>query len=221
MADTKKSVIKRLLGGYFAGLVARDSEAGVLKVTVPDFTGVNAIIITNENNGTVWRIPVEEQGDELDIFNASVNGHAYNIGAVLPDGWVVGPVSPTTGKLISIEPVSGALKGYQTWYAGEEHAKKLCDKGHRNARQPRTAELNVLCEEFKRADCNKNAQFDFSSDARRYWSSELCWLPGEERVVTAHTLYFGHDSVVPFHAAVDKACGRSRCIRDEPGLSLA
>ncbi len=52
----------------------------------------------------------------------SVTKKAYNIGDVLPDGWVVGPVSPDTGWPIAIEPAAGALDGYKTWSQGEHHA---------------------------------------------------------------------------------------------------
>jgi len=117
-----------------------------------------------------------------DETTGTVTKQAYNIGDVLPDGWVVGPVSPETGIVMAIEPAENALDGYQTWYAGEDHAVKLLhDQGHANARQPTDTELNTIYNEVVEAGRNDNTEFDNTSDSNlygayrsgMYWSSTL------------------------------------------------
>ena len=83
----------------------------------------------------------------------------YNIGDELPDGWTVAR-SPTIGKPIAIEPESSALKGNQTWRAGEEHAEELRVQGHEYTRQPNDAELHVLRDKLVDAGFNEHAKIN-------------------------------------------------------------
>ena len=87
---------------------------------------------------------------------------AYQVGDVLPDGWIVGPVSPRTGQPIAIEPVSGSLDGCQTWHKGEMHALLLRKEGHLRARQPDNGELRAIYNSIVIANRNVNAQFNTS-----------------------------------------------------------
>lgn len=152
-----------------------------------------------------------------DNEKATVTKHAYNIGDVLPDGWIVGPVSPDTGIVMAIEPVDSALDDPQTWYAGEAHAKELLAQGNANARQATISELSVIYNEIVKAGNNDNAKFNaVASDSNcRYWASTP--YPGHSD--RAQLQYFSngdqHWHCKKFEVAY------IRCVRDEPGLTLA
>lgn len=142
---------------------------------------------------------------------------AYHIGDVLPDGWVVGGVSPDTHKPFSIEPISGALEGYQTWYKGEDHAKTLQEQGNLNARQPTADELNVIYNDVVQATHNDNAKLNVGCSApySEYWSSMT--HPGGPDTARVQYLEDGYRGW-HYKAGAD---ARARCVRDEPGLTLA
>ncbi len=165
--------------------------------------------------------PTREQTNEPDVINASVDKRAYNIGDVLPDGWVVGPCSPKTGIVMALEPVAGALDGYKTWHEGEKHATALCSQGHANARQPcaddDNDELNVIYNEVVKAGRNGNAKLNTSgSDLEdKYWSGTT--VPGNPRHARVRYL----DDGFSLANYTDAAHARVRCVRDEPGLKLA
>lgn len=174
-------------------------------------------IVAYTNGSVKLRPPANgEMPSAEERVTASVNKQAYNIGDVLPDGWVVGPMSPTTGKPMAIEPVSGALKGYETWHKGEEHAEALRIQGHTGARQPDFDELNAIYNGVVKAGRNRNAQFDVSGfkPYSGYWSSTT--LPVLRRF--ARVRFFSES---PTWHSKDDAYAHVRCVRDEPGLTLA
>lgn len=156
-------------------------------------------------------------GDEPGVIHASVDKRAYNIGDVLPDGWVVGPVSPDTGKTIAIEPVAGALDGCQTWHQGEKRAAELRGKGHANAHQPSGSELSAIYNDVVQAGRNSNAKFNTSGSFpfSKYWSSTT----HPDHWVYARVQYF-NDGCRNWNVK-GGASARVRCVRDEPGLTLA
>lgn len=206
------------LTGRFEGVTLRKSETS-LTFDVSDLNRVDVTIITG---GTVQlkapaREQTPEQNDEPGVLHASVEKRAYKIGEVLPDGWVVGPVSPETGIIMAIEPVSCALRDYQTWYQGEDHAAKLRGQGHANARQPTSRELKDIDDHVVKAGHNKNAQFSTSSyyPLGKYWTSK----PDQIIPFISRT----HDFGIGFQLwdlKIDPIA-RVRCVRDEPGLTLA
>lgn len=173
-------------------------------------------IVTYTSGRAQLKAPTDEQNNGI---TATVTEKAYYIGNVLPDGWVIGPRSPKTGVVMAIEPVSGALDGYQTWYDAEYHAKELREQGHANARQPSADEdndeLNAIYNEIVKAGRNGNAKLSTSEYSSRYWSSttspggwvyaRLQCLCGGGRV--GYTKGYRHAGV--------------RCVRDEPGIKLA
>lgn len=171
------------------------------------------------------RTPMDDmndtKGNEPDVIYTSLDKRAYRIGDVLPDGWVVGPRSPKTGIVMSLEPVSGALDGYKTWYQGEDHAKELREQGHANARQPsadnNNDELNAIYNEVVKAGRNDNARlntFDFHPFGK-YWSGTTG--PVFRGLARIQSLGSG----LRFVLYKDDAFARVRCVRDEPGLTLA
>lgn len=207
----KSKPATRQLKGDFQGITLERSATGALSIDVSALNGVDVTIVTNGDGRIVKQAPVEEAA------NISVYKRAYKIGAVLPDGWIVGPVSPTTGKPIAIEPVAGALEGLQTWYRGEDHAKELRGQGHAGARQPDTAELNALFRGFTKATSNQHAQFDTSGSNRygMYWSS----APDRRGPDSARVQCFnGNSKPWPLKSY---ASARVRCVRDEPRIKLA
>lgn len=217
----EKTVFRRSLSGYFKGITLSRSEDG-LTIDVSSLNGVDVTVITNGNGRVVKYSLAEEQTNAVGVISSSINTQAYNIGDVLPDGWIVGPISPTTSKPIAIEPVAGALEGYQTWYKGEDHAKGLHDQGHADARQPDADELNALYNGVVKAGRNQNAQLDTtafdtsgSNPYGNYWSS----TPDQDNPHTAWMQYFDDGSRYLYFKVRAKA--RVRCVRDEPGLTLA
>lgn len=194
----------------------------------------DATVITNGNitaystdgniiaytSGTVQlKAPAPEQTNGI---TATVTKNTYNIGDVLPDGWVVGPRSPKTGIVMAIEPVSGALDGYKTWHQGEDHAKDLREQGHANARQPSADndndELKAIYNEVVKAQRNGNAKLDTSSGSGpcgKYWSGTS--NPFYQADARVQFLDDGLRGV----GNKDRALARVRCVRDEPGLTLA
>jgi hypothetical protein len=161
-------------------------------------------------------------GDEITgVINASVDKRAYNIGDVLPDDWVVGPRSPKTGIVMAIEPVSTALDGYKTWHQGEDHAAELRGQGHANARQPsaddNNDELNAIYNDVVKAGRNSNAKLNTSGSdpCGKYCSGTT--EPGQRDSIRIQ--YFD-DGTKYLSFKVD-ALARVRCVRDEPGLTLA
>lgn len=221
---TKDAARKRMrsLRGEFKGISLSRSETGALTVDVSSLSDVDVTVIKNGNGRVVKFSAAEEQtnaqGNNERVINASVDKRAYNIGDVLPDGWVVGPVSPTTGKPIAIEPVAGALDGYKTWHEGKDHAKTLRGQGHASARQPDADELNALYNGVVKAGRNRNAQFNTSGSIPffgKYWSS----TPHRSISDSARLQYFG-DGVRNWHFK-DSARARVRCVRDEPAIALA
>lgn len=192
------------LVGAFKGVTLKRSRSGALTIDVSALKGVDVTVITASGNA---KLQAAETNDP-DVINASADNRAYQIGDILPDGWVIAGVSPETNKVFSIEPPKVALKGLKNWWQGEEHAERLRAKGHNNARQPSESELQILYNDrVQKAfpDC----YFGFM-----YWSSTT-------------------DPDFPHHARVrhfeetarrleakifDKAlvC----CVRDEPQLRL-
>ena len=163
----------------------------------------------------------EKTPKESGALAATVTKQAYNIGDVLPDGWVVGPRSPKTGIVMAIEPVSGALDGYRTWYRGEDHAADLRGKGHANARQPsadgNNDELNAIYNEVVKAGRNGNAKLNTSGSNPygRYWSGTTD--PDSRDDARMQYLNGGYR----LWSFKGDAFARVRCVRDEPGLTLA
>lgn len=143
--------------------------------------------------------------------SATVTKKAYNIGDVLPDGWVVGPRAPETGIIMGIEPVSCALRGRRTWEEGENHAKKLRKEGNIDARQASLGELRVIYEKLVEPGYNHKAKFGRDS------------YPGEGYWSTGKSVHYEFPIMVYFGKFFDSYVGsRSlvRCVRDEPKISL-
>jgi hypothetical protein len=148
---------------------------------------------------------------------AAKNTNVYEIGDVLPDGWVVGPVSSDTGKPIAIEPASTALDGYKTWHQGEEHAARLRGQGNANARQPSEGELSAIYNDVMKAGRNGNAKLSTSGSNPygEYWASTT----HPDLRDGARVQSFG-DGLRRWNYK-DDADARVRCVRDEPGLTFA
>jgi len=172
---------------------------------------VNGVRVEIRTDGSVKFNPVAN--DE----QRTAGGKAPKTGDLLPDGWIVGPVSPDTGEPIAIEPVSGALEGFKTWYQGESYAAELRGKGNANARQPSDSELNAIFNDVMKAGRNGNARLDTSDSSPYgiYWSGTT--LPDYRDLAHFHFLGDGNRGA----GCKAVACARVRCVRDEPGLTLA
>ena len=208
------------------GLTIRTDGKGQVKLENGGFT----VDITNGNitvyggnatahtDGTVQlKAPTAEQNNVLETTQSSVDTKAYSIGDALPDGWVVGGISPTTGAIFSVEPVTSALDGYQTWYIGEDRAKTLLAEGHENARQPDMAEWYALHDNIVKADRNQEARIDTRNDpSGQYWSSET----HPKNSCYARLQYFDNGGAQGLSVKGSTIC-YIRCVRDEPGLTLA
>lgn len=141
---------------------------------------------------------------------------AYKVGSSLPDGWIVGPVSPDTGHPVSFEPAVGALEGYQTWHKGEEHAAQLRGQGHANARQPSAGEWTAAYNEVVRAGRNQEAKLNTSDSypSATYWTSAS--YPANPDHARTQRLDNGDKG----RCNKNEAAARVRCIRNEPGVNL-
>ncbi len=220
MAAVQEKIDTMSLKGAFQGITLSRYETGDLVVDVSFFNGLRSQLLITASGEVVKQMPAEEQNskvtEETGAIDGSVDKQAYSIGDVLPNGWVAGPVSPTTGKPMAIEPVSGALEGYQTWYKGEEHAKTLRGQGYASARQPDENELNVLYNEVVKAGHNQNAQFNTSCFVSygQYWSSKT--KPYNPK--SARTQYF--DNGDEYGGFKGEASALVRCVSDAPDITL-
>ena len=155
---------------------------------------------------------------------------AYNVGDVLPDGWIVGPVSRTTGNPIAIEPIESALKGHQTWEGACKHVEELSKQGHLNVRNADYEELTSIFNVMVKHGRNKDTAFETSELApdgskgypwAAYWSS-----PDKNDLSSfARAVFFDRglkqerwsypDSMM---LDVSSRTAQVRCVRDEPDL---
>ncbi len=95
--------------------------------------------------------------------------------------------------------------------------QNLRGEGHANARQPSEGELNAIYNDVVKAARNGNANLD-TSDHRPYggyWSS----TPFRFHPDGARVQYFGDGYT--YWDFKDHANALVRCVRDEPGLTLA
>jgi hypothetical protein len=137
----------------------------------------------------------------------------YHIGDVLPDGWIVGPVSPDTGKPMGVEPLEGSLEGYKTWDEGEKHAAELRNQGHANARLPSAGELSALYNDVVKAEHDDNAKL-LNDQHGVYWSSTT----NPDNPDGAWVQYFSNSFTSWYYK--DDQIARTRCVRDEPDIRL-
>ncbi|HEY8189639.1 MAG TPA: hypothetical protein VIF12_03070, partial [Micavibrio sp.] len=135
------------LKGDFAGVVLRKSENGALTVDLSTLGNADVTVINCVR-------PLWVKSRVLEQDTATAMEKIYSIGDVLPDGWIVGPVSPDTGLVMAIEPAAKAPVGYKTWYEGQDHANALRREGHTLARQPLVDELKALYNQVVKAGCN-------------------------------------------------------------------
>lgn len=209
---TQENKATRSLHGDFQGVKVERSADGALTFDVSSLGDVDVTVKASCGSRIMRLVPVEEQDN-----TQTVTKEAYNIGDVLPDGWVVMGLSKDTGMPFSCEPEEGALDGYQTWYTGEEHAVKLRDAGNQNARQPTDKELNTIWEDVVKAGRNDNAKLNTngSTPYGSYWSS----TPDPRHSDGARVQYLD-DGYRNWHYK-DHRSARVRVVRDEPGLKLA
>ncbi len=209
---TQGNTTTRSLRGDFKGVSISRTADGTLTVDVSDLGDVDVTVVTSGHGQITKHAPVEEQDNVH-----TVTKEAYNIGDVLPDGWVVMGLSKDTGMPFSCEPEEGVLDGYQAWHTGEDHAVKLRDAGNQNARQPTDKELNTIWEDVVKAGRNDNAKLNTNGSRPygKYWSS----TPDPNNSDDARIQYLGDGSRLWDYK--DGRHARVRVVRDEPGLKLA
>lgn len=221
MAKAQKKVA-RSSKGAFRGVTLVRSGTGGLTIKLSDFKGVDVTIIADGNVRIAKKPRVEEQtndqGNDGDVIIASLDIKAYYVDDVLPDGWTVGPLSPTTGMPVKIEPVESALKGYQTWHKGQDRAKKMRGQGHARARQPDVDELNALYNGVVKAFRNDNTQFNTSGfyPYGLYWASRP--LPMDP--LSARVQYFRDGATRADCGDKDDPYALVRIIADLPHIIL-
>lgn len=225
-AEWKMRAIKKVNALFGKGAPAQDLNllrvlhAGIL--SIERISPEEGVVISVGADDTVqFKAPAPEQtSTKSGGLTATVTKKAYNIGDTLPDGWVVGPRSPKTGIVMALEPVSGALDGYKTWYQGEDHAKELREQGHINARQPsadnNNDELNAIYNEIVEAGQNDNAELNTSASfpLGKYWSGTVVL---DFRNFAQLQDFYTSDRRIEYR---DRPQARVRCVRDEPGLTL-
>ncbi len=207
MAKTDQTADQSSLGNEFEGVVSRRNGRIVVDISsLPEGALIDVIM---GNKSVDLLPPANDDG-------SAVNKKAYNIGDTLSDGWVVGPVSPTTGHVMSIEPADRALSGLQRWQDGEDHAEYLKSQGHINARQADTTELNALYNDVVKADLNEAAKFETGDGQFHsgHWASSD-HKNGEEaaqiQFMDNGRTNWGHKMSYGAHV---------RCVRDEPDIEL-
>jgi len=222
MARTEKRGRILSLGGDFAGVTLTRSK-GALTIDISALMGVDVTVINGDNARLVALAPLPsapEPTRKPSVIKAPVKQRAYNIGDVLPDGWVLGPISPDTGIHISIEPESRRLKNgrrdYWTWYQGEDHAVYRRKEGHRNARQPSDAEWVEIRTQIARTGLNGNARLKTDGFCT-YWAStpERGVGGGARRQYLGDTNGDGRSWANKY----DPSAGVC-IVRDEPGITL-
>ena len=165
---TQENQAARSLRGDFKGITVIRSEGGALTVDVSALGDIDVTVVTS-GHGKVMKQTLVEELDNTQ----TVTKEAYNIGDILPDGWVVMGISLDTDMPFSCEPKESALDGYQAWRTGENHALALREAGNLNARQPTDKELNTIWEGVVKACRNDNAKLNTSGSRPygKYWSS--------------------------------------------------
>ncbi|MFP4386030.1 MAG: hypothetical protein ACLFRA_02340 [Alphaproteobacteria bacterium] len=151
------------LNGHFNGLqLARDPKDNrlIIDTLALQEDGVQVEIVDKKSRAVLINRP--------ETPSAQINGRSYDIGSVLPDGWILGPLSPTTGRHLKIEPPDENINGDITWDEGEFRAHKI-EKG---ARHPTLAELKAIYKHIVRGGQDENTMLAtgiFTS--RQYWTS--------------------------------------------------
>jgi|MDSW01.2.fsa_nt_gb hypothetical protein len=162
-----------------------DEDSKTLTIDVADLKDANVHMITGGNAVTIepgHSVSKDFQSGQENVIETSVTDETYYIGDVLPEGWgkhtgwIVGPVSPTSGETMLIAPPSKRSQNYQTWKKGERDAKNLLREGFENARQPDTEELFAIFSGVVKEKLNKHAKIVKRDDPQthayaRYWSS--------------------------------------------------
>lgn len=194
--------------------LAHTDEEGKIIIDI-SFLGNNPnIIIKGLQNAASVEIvdPILTPANNSDNnLIAQINQIAYKIGDILPDGWIVGPPSPTTGKPFAIEPPSIALKESQTWEIGQNHAKILLEQGYKNARQPDTDELKAIQRHIVMTKQNHNSQLD---EKAYYWSSE------QDKMIYTRAQIVNMDGSVLTTFKQDKKNIHAITIRDQDDITL-
>jgi len=146
----------------------------------------------------------------------TVTKEVYNIGDILPDGWILMGVSPDREVPFSCEPSATASNAYETWYSGNRRADDLRSKGHMTARLPSIYELKVIWEKVVKAGRNENANFDTHEGLfGGYWSNSPMQNDRQGRICT-----LGLKTGKIHWDLRESKLSRVRLVRDEPGLKL-
>lgn len=213
MSNNERKSTSLNLTDDFDGVTLARTENGLI-VDVSSLSGVDVTVILGGDNRIVKQTPV--CGSEI-VFNTFLDKQAYCIGDVLPDGWIVGPVSPTTGKPISIQPSAELLEGCQTWYDGENFVKQLCSQGYAGARQPDEGELTAIFTQIMDKQRNLHAKFSLSDDRWIWTSSPVEGCP-DQAVAMQYDLYEGGGNVRFPHK--ENPYGHVRIVRDQEDIMI-
>ena len=201
-----------VLTGDFYRHRVEEEGIGVSLESLSDVT----IAIVDNNKPSFVRLSFESvKKGKPNVTATTIEAKAYNLGSKLPDGWIImGRSYESPNKAFSCEPEEGALQGHQTFYAGCEHAKDLCEAGHANARIPCMYDLSTIWETVIKRGRNQHAKLNTDSSPQGgYWSSS-CSSSGRfeiQAMDSEESQYSGRKGYEDAHV---------RVIRDEPGLII-
>lgn len=217
MAKPNEEPTQSSLKDDFSIVTIERSDNGVLTIDVSSLGDTDIDVITTGKGLVRERVKITATDNTTYETTTSIEPKTYKICDILPDGWIVGPISPTTGKPIAIEPTAEALQGYLSWHEGEKHAKHRRDQGHAGARQADFDELRVLFHEVaEKLPCNQVARFNRRGHPPygKYWLSSEYFK--DRQFAHLRLFGFGHDH----WDHKDKRAAYVRIIRDEPNLKL-
>lgn len=131
----------------------------------------------NTNRTLILTTLTENTGNTMATTN-----QPYQLGSVLKDFWVRGPISPENGKEMQIAPIQ--VCKLRSWFIGEDLAEQMRSNVHKTARQPIGRELDAIFNALVESGCDFNG--NLKKDAR-YWKGDILKHPFEARILDFET----------------------------------
>lgn len=183
---------------------------------------VSTGIVTASEHGTAQLRPSE--AGPANAITITLSKKACNLWDALPDGWFIGPVSPDTGHVMAVKPVSGQSASLVSWNHAETQAAILRTQSHTNARIPSYSEFDALADAFIETAGNSDAHANPCPLNSRYWigSPEGFTAGDPEKIKNIRRIADFSSPEIPLPWSFrDRRAAYALYVRDEPGITLA
>jgi hypothetical protein len=176
----------RVASGDFAGVAFHQMKDGSVIIDASVLGAVNVSLLTQDDpiDKSVLQVQNNVASSSCNRSGSDrgfkLDGKTYQIGDVLPDGWILGPVSPSTNSHLAIEPVK-ELDTCVTWPQAEAFVNKYRSSGMERARLPDRKELKAIFRELVIKERNVNAMLGVCEvgGSSHYWANRQSDGQGE------------------------------------------